>query len=123
MQQPAARNRDGGSLPRRDRRTPYAYSAPTLCHADVELNPVGRRATRGGHLLDLREREFELLEYFLRAPGRILSRERIFQDLWDQPYDGLTNVIDVHVRYLRAKLEQHGERMIVTVRGRGYMLK
>jgi DNA-binding response OmpR family regulator len=65
-----------------------------------------------------------LLEYFMRNPGAVLSRTRIYQHVWDYNFDGMTNVVDVYVNYLRKKIEQEGEaKLLHTVRGHGYVLK
>ncbi|HEY1786410.1 MAG TPA: helix-turn-helix domain-containing protein, partial [Pirellulales bacterium] len=60
--------------------------------------------------------------YFLRHPGQVLSRSRIYEHVWDERYDGLSNTLEVHVMELRRKLEARGERLIQTLRGRGYLL-
>ncbi|MBI1311771.1 response regulator [bacterium] len=92
--------------------------------ADLELDPVSRRVVRAGKLLDLSVREFELLEYLMRAAGRTVSRERLALDVWREAEPGLTNVIDVYINYLRKKLERGGHsRLIQTVRGQGYSLR
>ncbi len=78
---------------------------------------------RAGQRLDLRPREYELLEYMLRNPERVLSRMQLYEHVWGYRYDGSSNVLEVYVRYLRSKLETMGERLIHTVRGRGYTLR
>ena len=62
-----------------------------------------------------------LLVLFLRHPGEVLSRTRIYEHVWDERYDGLSNTLEVHIMELRRKLEKHGPRLIHTLRGRGYM--
>jgi DNA-binding response OmpR family regulator len=59
--------------------------------------------------------------FFLRHPGEVLSRTRIYEQVWDERYDGLSNTLEVHVMELRRKLEAHGPRLIHTLRGRGYL--
>jgi DNA-binding response OmpR family regulator len=93
----------------------------TLSTADVTVDLASQRATRGGHLLDLTAKEYSLLVYFLRHPGEVLSRTRIYEHVWDERYDGLSNTLEVHVMELRRKLEAHGTRLIHTLRGRGYL--
>lgn len=95
---------------------------PVLRYADIELDPARGTAMRGGKRLKLRPREYSLLEYFLRNPEQVLSRSRIYEHVWESPYDGLSNVIEVYIRYLRNSLEEKGDRLIHTLRGRGYML-
>ncbi len=80
-------------------------------------DPLTRRATAGGRELDLSAREFALAEQFLRNPGQVLSREQLLSRVWGLDFDPGSNVVDVYVRYLRAKL---GADRITTVRGAGY---
>ena len=91
-------------------------------HHDVLLNLSTNRAERAGHSLGLTAREQSLLLFFLRHPGEVLSRTRLYEQVWEEQYDGLSNTLEVHVMELRKKLEAHGPRLIHTVRGRGYML-
>jgi len=93
-------------------------------YADLELSPATREAWRGGEELSLTAREFDLLEFFLRHPRRVLTRARILEQVWRYDYLGGSNVIDVYVRVLREKLEVGGcARLIQTVRGVGYALR
>ena len=95
-----------------------------LRFADVELSPASREAFRGGQPIALTAREFDLLELFLRNPRIVLTRETIFERVWGSDFLGETNVIDVHVKALRDKIEANGEpRLIQTVRGVGYALR
>lgn len=91
---------------------------------DLRLDPLRRLARRGDHALPLTEREYQLLLLLLRHPGEVVSRERILTTIWNEGgSSGASNVIEVYVRYLRQKLEQHGgRRLIHTVRGQGYCL-
>jgi two-component system copper resistance phosphate regulon response regulator CusR len=92
-----------------------------LASHDVRLDLATQRAERGGHALDLTAKEQALLLFFLRHPGEVLSRTRIYEHVWDERYDGLSNTLEVHVMELRRKLEAHGPRLIHTLRGRGYL--
>jgi two-component system copper resistance phosphate regulon response regulator CusR len=92
-----------------------------LTHEDVRLNLATQRAERAGRPLDLTAKEQALLLFFLRHPGEVLSRTRIYEHVWDEHYDGLSNTLEVHVMELRRKLEAHGPRLIHTLRGRGYV--
>ncbi len=98
-------------------------SEPVLRFADLELDPARGTVMRGGKRLTLRPREYGLLEYFMRNPEQVLSRSRIYEHVWEARYDGLSNVIEVYIRYLRNHLEANGDRLIHTVRGRGYILQ
>ncbi len=92
-----------------------------LSHQDVCLDLATQRAERAGQALDLTAKEHALLLFFLRHPGEVLSRTRIYEHVWDERYDGLSNTLEVHVMDLRRKLEAHGPRLIHTLRGRGYV--
>lgn len=94
--------------------------------ADLEVDLVARRATRTGHLLELTAREFDLLEYFLRHQGHVVSREMLAHEVWKEPRRAtpIDNVIDVQVARLRRKIDLEGrERLIHTVRGVGFVLR
>jgi two-component system copper resistance phosphate regulon response regulator CusR len=104
------------TLTRRQRRGGLA----PLAYDDVILDPVTQKVQRAGQSLDLKAKEFALLLFFLRHPEEVLSRTRIYEHVWDERYDGLSNTLEVHVMELRRKLEKHGSRLIQTLRGRGY---
>jgi two-component system copper resistance phosphate regulon response regulator CusR len=87
----------------------------------VRLDLATQRAERDGHPLDLTGKEHALLLFLLRHPGEVVSRTRIYEHVWDERYDGLSNTLEVHVMELRRKLEAHGPRLIHTLRGRGYL--
>jgi DNA-binding response OmpR family regulator len=98
--------------------------ANVLRFADLVLDPLTREVWRAGRPVPLTRREYALLEYLVRNPGRPLSREQISQDVWQTPFDPEVNVIDVFVSQLRAKLEAHGGRPLLhTVRRVGYVLR
>jgi DNA-binding response OmpR family regulator len=91
---------------------------------DLVLNLINRRATRAGNEVQLTNKEFALLEFFMRHPDEILSREVLSEKVWEETFDTLTNVIDVYINYLRNKIDrQYEPKLIHTVRGVGYMLK
>jgi two-component system copper resistance phosphate regulon response regulator CusR len=92
-----------------------------LSYGDVSVDLATQRARRAGHPLDLTAKEQALLVLFLRHPNAVLSRTRIYEQVWDERYDGLSNTLEVHVVELRRKLEAHGPRLIHTLRGRGYL--
>jgi two-component system, OmpR family, copper resistance phosphate regulon response regulator CusR len=93
-----------------------------LAYRDVRVDMASQRALRAGASLQLTAKEYALLVFFLRRPGEVLSRTRIYEHVWDERYDGLSNTLEVHVKELRRKLEAHGPRLIHTLRGRGYLL-
>jgi DNA-binding response OmpR family regulator len=94
--------------------------------ARIEIDGVGidllsRRAWREDKAIDLSSREFALLEYFMRHPGHVLSRQQILSAIWEYDFDPGSNVVDVYVRHLRNKIDKEGEpSLISTVRGAGY---
>ena len=92
-----------------------------LSYEDVRVDLATQRAERAGRPLELTAKEQALLVFFLRHPGEVLSRTRIYDHVWDERYDGLSNTLEVHVMELRRKLEAHGARLIQTVRGKGYV--
>jgi two-component system copper resistance phosphate regulon response regulator CusR len=102
-------------------RRPGGRAAATLTHADVSIDMTTQQVQRAAQRIDLTTREYALLLLFLRHPGEVLSRTRIYEQVWDERYDGLSNTLEVHVMELRKKLENHGTRLIHTVRGRGYL--
>ncbi len=96
----------------------------TLQAADLELDLVRHRAVRGGKPLDLTAKEFQLLSLLLRRSGDVLSRTVIAEQVWDMDFDCDSNVVDVHVRRLRAKVDEPFEKKLIhTVRGIGYVLE
>ena len=109
------------ALVRRASRTP---EPTTLTVGDVELDLLARRVTRAGSALDLRPREFALLEYLMRNAGKVVSKTMILSHVWDYSFDPQTNVVDVLVSRLREKLDRPFERkMLQTMRGVGYVLR
>jgi two-component system copper resistance phosphate regulon response regulator CusR len=92
--------------------------------ADLEIDPVRHRATRAGVVLDLTPKEFALLSVLARRAGEVLSRTLITEQVWDVNFDAEANVVDVHVRRLRAKVDDPFEKKLIhTVRGVGYVLE
>ena len=102
-----------------------AEAEPTVLRIDdLRLDPARRTVTRGGEKIDLTPREFALLDYFMRNPGRVLTRTMIAEHVWDYSFDTSTNVIDVYVNYLRKKIDSGREpKLLHTMRGVGYVLK
>jgi two-component system, OmpR family, response regulator MprA len=95
-----------------------------LRYASVELDTGTRLAHRGGREIELSPTEYELLALFLRHPRQVLTREIILDRVWGLDFEGSSNVMEVYVGYLRAKLEAEGEpRLIHTIRGIGYVCK
>ncbi|MDQ2788553.1 MAG: response regulator transcription factor [Actinomycetota bacterium] len=102
-----------------------AVERPSELHAaDLRLDPATRQAWRGQVELDLSTKEFALLELFLRHRGQVLTRTRILEHVWDFAYDGVSNVVDQYVLYLRRKIDRpFGLEQLETVRGAGYRLR
>jgi DNA-binding response OmpR family regulator len=95
--------------------------ASKLAAGDLKVDLLSRRVERDGKRIELSSREFALLEYFMRHPHQVLSRQQILSAVWDYAFDPGTNVVNVYVNYLRNKLDRPGEPpLIATVRGTGY---
>ena len=91
---------------------------------DLELDRLGHAVTRAGKPIPLQPREFRLLEYLMRHAGQVVTRTMLLESVWDYHFDPQTNVIDVHVSRLRAKIDKgFGEPLLHTVRGAGYMIR
>jgi two-component system copper resistance phosphate regulon response regulator CusR len=96
----------------------------TLHVADLELDFIRHKATRGGQRLELTPKEFALLSLLARRPGEVLSRTLIAEQVWDMHFDSDTNVVDVAVRRLRRKMDDAFPRKLIhTIRGSGYVLE
>lgn len=92
--------------------------------ADVELDTKTRIARRDGHEADLPSKEFALLEYLMRHPGQVMSRQQLLDSVWGIDFDTGSNIVDVYVGYLRRKLDKPGEPSVIeTVRGAGYRVR
>lgn len=95
--------------------------ASSLRVADLELDRLSQTVKRNGVRIDLTSKEYALLEYLMANSGRVLSRTMIIEHVWDQSFDGVTNIVDVYVRHLRDKVDDaHERKLIKTVRGVGY---
>lgn len=97
---------------------------PTLLQvADLTLDTISRRASRGAAPLELTTREYRLLEFLMRVPGRICGRMAILESVWDYNFDPGTNIVDVYIRRLREKIDTVEPKLLHTIRGAGYMIK
>jgi len=95
-----------------------------LTYADLSLNPLTRETRRQERFFDLTSKEYDLLQFLMRHPRQVLTREQILQEVWGYDFGGDDNVVEVYVGYLRKKTEAGGEsRLIHTVRGVGYVLR
>ncbi|CAA9410015.1 MAG: response regulator in two-component regulatory system with PhoQ [uncultured Rubrobacteraceae bacterium] len=102
------------------RRSDQPWSSK-MAFGDLSVDLRSRRVRRGEKQVDLSSREFALLEYFMRHPGQVVSRQQILSAVWDYAFDPGSNVVDVYVRYLRSKLDRRGDPSVIeTVRGAGY---
>jgi two-component system OmpR family response regulator len=106
------------------RRATRTTEPSTLTVDDVVLDLLSRRVTRGGVVLDLRPREFALLEYLMRNAGKVVSKTMILSHVWEYAFDPQTNIVDVLVSRLREKLDRRFDKKLLhTVRGVGYVLR
>jgi len=106
------------------RRATRTAEPTTLTVEDLTIDLLSRKVTRGGTAVDLRPREFALLEYLMRNPGRVVSKTMILSHVWDYNFDPQTNIVDVLVSRLREKIDRPFEKKLLhTVRGVGYVLR
>jgi DNA-binding response OmpR family regulator len=106
------------------RRSTQSGLPTTLTVDDLEIDLLSRRVTRAGRAIDLRPREFTLLEYLMRNAGRVVSKTMILSHVWGYQFDPQTNVVDVLVSRLRDKIDRPFEhKLLQTVRGVGYVLR
>jgi len=116
-------NARANALLRRAENAAAAGVCTRLVVGDLEVDLLGRTVSRAGRAIDLKPREYGLLEYFARNAGRVVTRTMLLEHVWNYHFDPGTNVVDVHVSRLRRKLEEGFERPILhTVRGAGYRL-
>ncbi len=99
--------------------------APLLALGDLSLDPATRMAKRGQQTILLTNREYALLEYFLRNPNTLLTKTELLEHVWDYNYEGLSNIVETYVKYLRKKLQTtpNSSELIHTMRGSGYILR
>ncbi|MGH7624327.1 MAG: response regulator transcription factor [Gemmatimonadaceae bacterium] len=106
------------------RRSALTAESAVMRVDDLSVDPISRHVERGGQRIELTQKEYALLEYLMRNMGRVVSRQMISENVWHQPLDPLTNVVDVYINYLRRKIDrEQGRPLIHTVRGSGYVLK
>ena len=104
------------------RRVGHSHEAETLSAADLVLNVDTHVVTRDGAVVELSPTEFNLLRYLLQNQGRVMSRNRILDHVWDYDFDGESTVVETFISSLRRKLNAHGPQLIHTVRGVGYRI-
>jgi two-component system, OmpR family, response regulator len=101
-----------------------ARPSSTLAEGPLTLDLTTRRVTRGGQEINLTPTEFSLLEYLMRYHGQVVTRKMLCEHLWEADWEGVTNVIEVHINRLRSKVDRDFDQpLIQTVRGRGYVLR
>ena len=106
------------------RRSQPATAETRLRVADLELDLLARTVSRDGRDIDLKPREFRILEYLMRHAGQVVTRTMLLENVWDFHFDPQTNVVDVHMSRLRQKIDGENDRpMLQTVRGAGYRLR
>ena len=98
--------------------------ASTIRINNLELDRLSQQVKRAGHRIELTSKEYALLEYLMSNAGRVLSRNMIIEHVWDQSFDGITNIVDVYIRHLRNKVDTgHEPKLLKTVRGVGYSIR
>jgi two-component system OmpR family response regulator len=104
--------------------TQTATTSTRLGTADLEMDLLKRRVARGGAEIELKSTEFRLLEFLLQHKGQVVTRTMIIEHVWDYHFDPQTNIVDVHISRLRAKIDRNGaEPLIRTIRGTGYLIR
>ena len=110
------------SLVRRNRQS--AETETVLRVADLEMDLLARTVKRAGQNIDVQPREFRMLEYLMRNAGQVVTRTMLLEQVWDYHFDPQTNVLDVHISRLRAKIDKEFDTpLLQTIRGAGYMLR
>jgi DNA-binding response OmpR family regulator len=100
-----------------------ASHSSVLRVGDLEVDRLSQQVRRAGKKIELTAKEYALLEYLAANAGRVLSRTMIIEHVWDQSFEGLTNIVDVYVRHLREKIDEgHAQKLLRTVRGVGYSI-
>ena len=111
-----------GALGRRRESATPAAEQTVLRVGDLTLDLIGRRCERGGQAIELKAKEFKLLEYFMRRPGRLVTRTMLLEQVWDMSFDPTTSVVETHISRLRAKIDKPFENELIrTRRGEGYV--
>ncbi len=107
------------------RRRPSGRAEETVYRVgDLELDRLAHQATMGGKEIALQPREYRLLEYLMKHAGRVVTRTMLLENVWDYHFDPQTNVIDVHISRLRAKIDKGRDHPLLhTIRGAGYMIR
>ena len=99
-------------------------ASPVLSCADLQVDPGRHKVTRAGRELRLTAREFALLQFLIEHKGQVVTRSRIVEAVWEHDFETFSNVVEVYIRYLRAKVDEpFGRKLIHTVRGVGYTLR
>ena len=105
-------------------RRPTLGALQTMVKAgDLEMDLVARIVRRGGEVIDLQPREFRLLEFLMRAEGRVVTRKMLLEQVWEYNFDPKTNIVETHISRLRGKIDRGNVSLIQTVRGAGYTLR
>ena len=105
-------------------RRPTLGASQTLLKAgDLDMDLVARTVRRNGEAIDLQPREFRLLEFLMRAEGRVVTRKMLLEQVWEYHFDPKTNIVETHISRLRGKIDRGGPSLIQTVRGAGYSFR
>jgi two-component system, OmpR family, response regulator len=107
----------------RSPRYQLGVSQTLLKAGDLEMDLVARSVRRGGEAIDLQPREFRLLEFLLRAEGRLVTRTMLLEQVWEYHFDPKTNIVETHISRLRSKIDRGSPSLIQTLRGAGYSLR
>lgn len=112
------------ALGRRQNDRSEATEQTKIIAGDIELDLLKRSVTRKGDKIDLNGKEFQLLEYFMRRPSRVVTRTMLLEQVWDMSFDPTTSVVETHISRLRSKIDKpYGDEVIKTRRGAGYVFE
>lgn len=106
------------------RRKSHDIRASILTVGDLSINVTDRTVKRGTKDIILQRKEFQILEYFMRNPGKLITRSKLLEHVWDSEVDSVANIVDVHIKYLRDRIDRTSQRKLIkTVYGLGYKLE
>jgi two-component system OmpR family response regulator len=106
------------------RRPPLSDQTTVLRVGDLEMNLIKREVRRGGQVVDLQQKEFQLLEFLMRHAGHVVTRTMLLEGVWDYHFDPKTNIVETHISRLRSKIDKgRPVELLLTIRGSGYSLR
>lgn len=106
------------------RRRSHHVRSSILKVGDLTINIIDKTVKRGAQIIPLQRKEFQILEYFMRNPGKLITRSTLLEHIWDSDIDSVANVVDVHIKYLRDRIDKpFSKKLIKTIYGLGYKME